>query len=800
MHRILHTLLCVGAALAISVSGGCGGATSRFANYMQRGEQYLSSGVLDKAGVEFRNALQIEPRNPKARYLNGVVAEKRGDLRGAFGAYEGAIDVDPDYVDARAALGRMLVFSRSADKALTVIEPSLQKHPGDARLLTVRAAARAQMKNTSGALADAEQAVRAEPQDTDAVALLAALYQSQGDTPRAIKLVNATLDRRPSSVDLRQVLANLYLSAHQDDKCEEQLRKIIALEPQDLGHRYELARFYQHSGRMDAAQGVFEGAVRAAPAKSEPKLALTEFIANQRSREQGEKTLRAFIAADPKDDQLRLGLAVLLQRSGAAAEALETYKAVVSRDGRSAASLTARNRMAAIEIAQGDAAAAAPLVAAVLEQSPRDTDALLMRADIALRDGKPQPAIVDLRAVLRDQPNSSQIQYALAQAYLQNGEKALAEETLRTAIQASPSTVAPRLELARLLTQSDHLDDAVVFLEESVRQLPRDAEIRQALVRAYLAKGDLAAARTAAEDLKTLEPASAAGPYLAGLVAQRENHNEEARTEFERALQLQPAGADALVALTRLQLAHGQSAAAVVRLRALVKADPQNPFAQNLLGETLIASGAYAEAAAQLTQTVQLAPKWSLPYHNLALAHRDNHEPQAAEQAYQAGLKEIPFDPVLTADLAEVFEQRGDVDRAIALYEGLNAHDPRLALARNNLAMLLVNYRSDRASLDRARALTEEFATSDSGALLDTHGWVRLKLGEVNDALAVLTRAADRAPDSRVIHYHLAMAELRAGKRDKARADLESALAGSARFTGSDDAKAALNSLAGSRS
>jgi tetratricopeptide (TPR) repeat protein len=596
------------------------------------------------------------------------------------------------------------------------------------------------------------------------------------------------------------VLANLYLSAHEDEKCEEQLKKIIALEPASLAHRYELARFYQHAGKMDAAQGVLEEAVRVVPGKSDAKLALAEFLANQRSREQGEKTLRAFVAADPKDDQLRLGLAVLLQRSGAVPEALEAYKEVVTRDSRSSAALTARDRMAALEIGRGNTAAAAPLVAAVLEQSPRDTDALLMRADLALRAGKPQAAIADLRAVLRDQPNAAQVQYALAQAYVQNGEKSLAEETLRTTIQGTPSSVAPRLELARLLTQDGHLGDAVALLEESVRQLPADGEIRQALVRAYLAKGDLAAARTAAEDLKTLQPNAASGPYLAGLVAERENHVDVARREFERALQLQPGATEALVGLTKLELAHGQGGAAVARLRAIVKSDPKDAFAQNLLGEALIATGAYGEAVALLTQTVQLAPKWSLPYHNLALAHRDDRNVAAAEQAYQAGLKEMPFDPVLTADLADLYEQRGDVDAAIALYEGLNARDPRLALARNNLAMLLVTYRGDHASLDRARALTEDFATSDSGALLDTHGWVRLKLGEVNDALAVLTRAADRAPDSRVIHYHLAMAELKAGERDKARANLETALAGSARFSGSDDARAALNSLAGSRS
>jgi hypothetical protein len=58
-----------------------------------------------------------------------------------------------------------------------------------------------------------------------------------------------------------------------------------------------------------------------------------------------------------------------------------------------------------------------------------------------------------------------------------------------------------------------------------------------------------------------------------------------------------------------------------------------------------------------------------------------------------------------------------------------------------------------------------------------------------------LERAIARAPNSHVIHYHLAMAELQLGQRDRARAHLESALAGSGSFSGSDEARSALTSL-----
>jgi Flp pilus assembly protein TadD len=154
---------------------------------------------------------------------------------------------------------------------------------------------------------------------------------------------------------------------------------------------------------------------------------------------------------------------------------------------------------------------------------------------------------------------------------------------------------------------------------------------------------------------------------------------------------------------------------------------------------------------------------------------------------------------MLVSDLAALYERQGRIDDAIRQYQVVHEKSPRYDVAANNLAMLLVTYRKDRASLDRARTLTERFAKSDSGLLLDTHGWVMFKLGQFTEALPVLERAAQRAPDSKVIRYHLAMAQLKTGLRDKARDNLEHALAAPATFSGVDEARTALASLGGGK-
>jgi len=792
---MLAGMLAVALALA-----ACGGAQSRFAAHMKRGEDYFSHGDYVKAKLEFRNALQIEPRNPAALLRAARSEDRLGHAREAAGLFQATIDAAPDTsapqnLEARRGLGKVLVANGAGELALTTIEPALTAHPEDAQLLVLRAAARAELGKLSDAIADADHALRLDPTDTAAVEVRAGLYKRAGDLAGAQALVSAAAEKSPREPALHQMLADLYLAAGEQAKAEDQLRTLITLAPQEPRYRYQLANFYAGNQRLDDAQHVLEEAVAAMPHRDQVKLALVEFVSTQRSRAQAEQILRSDIAREPDNEELRLGLGTLLQRTGTPDEAIAAYEEIITRNPRSPNALVARDRIAAIQLGAGHTDEASREIAAVLEKSPRDSAALSMRGSIALQRDDPAAAIEDLRAVLRDQPNAIDVQRTLARAYIANGQSALAEDALRAALQAAPAFAPVRLDLAELLLQTGRGDAAAALLEEAVRQAPDDESARQALVRVYLAKHDYAKARVAAEDMKTKWPASVSGPYLAGLVAQQQGRFADGEREFERALQLEPTSMDALSALSRLQIAHGQGVAAVARLRVFALAHPEDPKAVNLLGEALIATRSYREAAQQLERATQLAPQWALPYQNLALARLASQDQVGAAAVYQAGLKRLPDEPLLVAGLADLYEQQGHAEEAIALYEGLYARHPHLDMAANNLAMLLATYRTDQRSLDRARQLTAAYANAQSGALLDTNGWVLLKLGDVAGALPTLERAADRAPASRVIHYHLAMAQLKAGQRDKARANLETALSGSAHFAGSDEARATLDSL-----
>jgi tetratricopeptide (TPR) repeat protein len=781
--------------VALLLLAACGGPQARYADHLAKGERLLAAGKLDKAGIEFRNAIQVAPNAARARYLAGRVALLRGDNRTAFARFQEAIELDPKDPAARASLGRLFLAAGLADKAVETISPALLANPDSAPLLVVRAAARSRLEDPSGALADAQRAAALAPEDDEAVSLLAAVLYSRKETPKAHALVTAAVAARPTSVRLNEMLAEFDLNAEDRESAEADLRRLVRLQPRLPQPSYRLALMLARFGRLDAAQKVLEEAVERLPDDPNVKLVLTDFLATQRSRAEGETTLRNYIARDPDDLELRLGLGALLERSNAIVESMAVYRDIIERNSRSPKALVARDRIATREVSEGQFDAAEKLIAEVIAQNPQDTDALTLRGNIALERGQPSAAVADLRAVLREQPGAVPVRRMLARAYVALDEPQLAEEALRSGVTVNPGDVGIRIDLAELLGQTGRLDAAVALLEDGLRKSPQSGPVREALVRAYLGQRMFATAESAARDLITLQPRSPTGAYLAGVAALEQRKPDDADRYLTQALALDPTSVDILTAFAQLDRGRGRAVRALARVRATSDAYPKSAAVRNLLGEMLAADRQDAAAVGAFKVATALAPKWWLPWRNLATVHSRSGDMRSAIADDEAGLEAVPDQPVLASQLALFYEESERVDDAIRVYESLLAAHPRLALAQNNLAMLLVTHRTDPASLSRAAALTTEFAKSANPAFLDTYGWVLYKAGKYSEAMTSFEQAVAKARDSDVIRYHLGMAELKLGEPDKARADLQAALTHSDRFTGAAEARTVLASL-----
>jgi predicted Zn-dependent protease len=235
---------------------------------------------------------------------------------------------------------------------------------------------------------------------------------------------------------------------------------------------------------------------------------------------------------------------------------------------------------------------------------------------------------------------------------------------------------------------------------------------------------------------------------------------------------------------------------ALKRLDEVIARYPALPLAANFKGETLLATRHPADAERAFKTAIERAPKWWVPYQGLSSAESSREDSAGAIAALQSGISKAEDPSSLQLELAGLFERSGKAEDAIRLYEAVLSKDPRSDLVANNLAMLLITYRKDQPSLDRAKELSVRFATSTNMAFLDTYGWVLYKRGESAAAVAALQTSSAKMPDSPVCLYHLGMAQASAGQADAARDSLSRALKSGKNFAGMDEAKATLEKLA----
>jgi tetratricopeptide (TPR) repeat protein len=782
-------------ALLAGGAGGCGGAQARAARHLQKGREYLAAQNLEKARVEFRNALQLAPKDPQARLAMGLVDEKLGNPREAAQFYQGVIDVSPDDPEAHAHLGKLYLFSGDSKRALELVEPVLKTHPDDAGLLTVRAAARVQQKDYDGAKADAERAVQVAPNDDEATEVLAGIYMNLKDPDKALALLERAIQKRPEAFNLRLIVAQIYLQQGRTVDAETQLQKLVSLQPGVLANRLKLAQLYVQENKVDDAERTLRQGVKDLPDQRAAKLSLIDFLAARRSRDAAEHELKSMIDAAPGDEELKFGLAKFYVLGGDRTRAEAVLRQVIDKEQWEPPGLAARDQLASLRLQDDDFDGALALVNDVIKKSPRDDDALAIRGDIELSRQDPRSAIADLRTVLRDQPNALGVLRILARAHVANGEPALAEETLRHALEASPTNPPLQLAYGELLAQDGKPDQAASVLSALVKQKPDDVDALAAQFRVAMNTHDLATGKSAADAIAGLRPQVPMGYLFQGMVAEAEKRGDDALQLYAHAVDVNPDVEESVEALVHLLATTGRVPEAIKRLDDLAAKYPKSAVALEVKGDLLLEKQNSAEAKAAFDEAIARAPKWWKPYRGLASAQASDKQTDEAIATLQKAESIVDQPMDLTAQRAALLEALGRSDEAIQTYEALAKRYPQSDLVANNLAMLLATYRRDPPSLDQADALASRFAHSPNPIFLDTYGWVLLKRGDAAAALPIFTRVLSSAPNALIPRYHLGMAQSVAGDDTDARDNLLRVVNSGTHFTGWDEAKATLDRL-----
>ena len=791
MKFLKHGLIPV-ICLAIALSG-CGGKDARKASFLEKGKTYIAKGDYDKAKIEFKNVLQMDPKYAEGYYMMGQLEEKRQNLRPAFANYRKAAELDPTLIKAQAKLGRFYALSGDIEKAKETQDAIFAIDPQslDGKLLKMIILARTDDKK---AIDFAQKILAEDSSQLDAIRMLAMLYSKLKESDNAINVLKKGIKILPKERGLRLQLAKAYARSNDSKNAEIVLKDIVSLDPENIASHINLASFYAQRNELDKAENEFRKIISLKPNDEKGYLILTEFQARRRSVKEAEKTLLSAIEKNPELFNLRFALARLYKATKSKQET-EVYQEIINLSGTEPEGLRARNELAKIALRKKDIDRASQLINEVLDNNPRDNEALLTKGKIALFQKDYDAAISAFRTVIKEQPGLVEAVTLLASAHLQNNKPELAKEVLRRGTDNAQNNPRMYMNYAYYLQKSGETEAAEREIDKLLMISPKYLEALKAKVKFAVARKDMDEVRTMIEKIKAAYPENPEGYQKMGDYYAANKQYKKAFEEYDAALKRSKSLLPSLASIIKLHLMQKQYNEAISRLREIIKEQPKNAMPHELLGEVYLAQKKFAQAEKSIRKAIDINNKWSLPYTSLANIHLAQQDIDGAIRIYQQAIETLPKDTQLMAKLAKIYERQDDHEKAMNIYENILAVEANNALAANNLAVMLADKKGDPASLQRAKKLALRFEQSSNPGFLDTIGWIYYKTGEYKKAVPILEKVVEKTKNIPIFQYHLGMAYFKIGNKDAAKTHLSKALEGSKKFQGREEAEQVIKNM-----
>ena len=192
-------------------------------------------------------------------------------------------------------------------------------------------------------------------------------------------------------------------------------------------------------------------------------------------------------------------------------------------------------------------------------------------------------------------------------------------------------------------------------------------------------------------------------------------------------------------------------------------------------GKILLSQNNYEQSKAAFEKALELNPELIEPHVSLAEIYQSRREIDKAIFHYETVIRKQPEFTRAYIQLGLLYEGEVKEAKARALYEKALEIDPDFAPAANNLAYMLAQTGEDP---DRALYLARKAKAQlpDNPGVADTLGLTLLGKGLYHSAIAELTDAAEKLSQYPTVFYHLGLAYWKSGDREKALDALGTAL------------------------
>lgn len=772
-------------ALGLSVAA-CSSPEERARAHYESGKILIDSGDYIKAGLEFRNALKYNDKLADAWFGLATVEEKNLNWPAVSDSLQRVVELDPHNIEALIKLAKLQLAAQKWDEALKNINAANDLKKDNSDILALRAAILFRLNDRPGASADAERALALNPDNPDAHAVLAADQILDKNPKGALLFINRGLAKDPTNLGLLMFKLKVFEDTRDDAGFEAVLRQIIAANPSLMEMRQALLSFLVSRKRLADVELELRAMIKAEPDNTGWSLDLVRLIGTTKGAAAARTELEALIAAKPDVADYKLALAQVDFANQQTDAATASLTAMIAKGEPKGDVQRAQLLLAEMQEKLGRIDQAKSLIGEVLAGDAKNADALTLRGNLSLQAGDTASAVGDLREALNQRPNAVPTKLLLARALERQGAVDLANDRFVEALKTSNYEPQITLDYIDFLGRRGKGDQAETVLNDALLQNSTNPRLLAALAKIKLAKQDWVGAQAIADALKKSDDMSGASRMITGALLLGQKKYDESIAALKDVYNATPEATRPMYSLVLAYVQSGKISEAESFLQSALLANPNNADALVLLGSVKEVQKKADEAEAAYKLAVERQSANPAGYLALSKLYATQKKIAEAEATLRRGRDKLPGDFGIGLALADILQQKNDIEGAIAIYEAQLRAAPDALIVINNLASLLADYRTDPASLDQALQLSKRLESVDVPQFKDTVGWVAYRGGDYAAALRNLEAAVEKLPDLALVHYHLAMTYLALKRPADARARF--ALA-EAKLTGGDPLK-----------
>jgi len=706
--------------------------------FYNHGVELLQKGKVKEAALEFRNAVKIDPNFAEAASVLAEIDFRQGDYRSAYSLLLQSEKAKPDYLPPHKGLAQIYRLSGKLAEAKQETDYILQHSPDDLDALLNLGTIQTQQKQFTDAEGTFNHILEIQPSHVTALLALASVKKDQNDLPAAERYLKLALDKNPRSVPVYLALLKFYLVAHRSADAEPLFDRALSVSNNNIEILDAQLGYYLGLGKLAEAERVARK-IQSSNA-GDPKYwgALADFYVQVNAWSKAETELDGLLQKHPGDPDI-------------------LHKAIEVR------------------LNLNDRKTAEALNEALLKKNPRDAVAHLVKGRLYLGDGDVGKAMLELNETQKYRSDLPALHYWYAQAHIRRGDLKQAIQALQTALQYDPNYVVARRNLAELQNQAGSPDAAVANARRLLLGDPGDVQAMLIYSQAETSKRNYAEAARVLKIVSERAPKSAEAHRQLGVLDLIGKKLPSARQEFAEAWELQPESKRLLEGTLMLYVAERQTGAALDFLQTEIRSHPNDALLYHQMAQVFLLENKRDQAVSALQKALSLAPGTPDSAALLADLYVADNKAEQANQLLNESLQKYPQDADLLLHAGMIFEKIERWDDARKAYERVLQIDGENAVAKNNIAWLLVEHGGN---IDVALNLAQQAkeALGDDLQVTNTIGWIYYQKGVYQTAWTYLKESAQKDQKNAIFQYHLGMACWKLGRREEARAALLNAL------------------------